>query len=57
MACSNCENTGKVCVVCDQSKADCNCTEDDIKEYIEEEEVDTDLFEQFIDCIECDGEE
>lgn len=44
----------KVCIICRQSRLDCNCDEDDLKEYVTEEGEDLDTFEQFVDCEDCE---
>lgn len=51
--CATCDDTYKVCVVCNQSKLDCNCSDDDIQEYLTEEGLIEEDFEQFKDCPEC----
>lgn len=56
MGCSTCDDSGKTCVVCSQSKTDCVCSDEDIQEYIEEEEIDPQDFEQYQECEDCDGD-
>lgn len=54
--CSTCDDTYKVCIVCDQSELDCVCDEADIEDYLEEEEIEPDDFEQFKGCPSCGGD-
>lgn len=53
MACSTCKGDELVCKICDRAKFDCNCTEDDIADYIEAEEIEAEGFDRFEDCDEC----
>lgn len=54
MACSVCDGTLKVCTICNQSSTDCVCDDEDIRDYIEEEDLDSEDFQRWKDCEECD---